>query len=337
MRVPATPSRGQTSIAADDAPGIRPSPSGQLPRRSGWLVSSTPSRPRTRTSYPYQGVVITNEKTPPRRPRLSDRETAQRMIEAALTHVHTHGLQVGIDQLGYEELIVSAGVTRSAVYRRWPSKEAFLAELLVTLAERQEYGLHHFSDDAAPALAPILGPDVSWAATPRGRRGALVRLARAGSQANYESTARSQEDRNNIALAALLRSSSDELRARALDLLRASESEYVERRSAFYRVFLAIVGYRLKPQVTMRQFVTLGSALVQGLTLQAAASAEQFEDPVLGDPFGIGISEGWTTASLGFTALMLELLEPDPDFEPDQARLGALLATLAMPSVARND
>lgn len=256
------------------------------------------------------------------------------MIEAALAHVCEHGLQVGIDQLGYEQLIVDAGVTRSAVYRRWPSKEAFLADLLVALADRRDHGLHYFGPDAAPSLAPLFGPDLSWVETPEGRRGMLVRLARAGAQANYENTARSQEYSNNIALAALVRSSTDEVRDRALEFLSASETEYVELMAAFYRAFLAIVGYRLKREVPMSRLVTLGSALMQGLTLQSAPSAHLAEAPTPGDPFGIGVTEDWTTPTLGYTALVLGLLEPDPSFVPDRARLGALLENLAVPPEA---
>ena len=46
------------------------------------------------------------------------------------------GLTVSSEHIGLEDLIRDAGVSRSAVYRRWPRQDLFLSELLRELAGR---------------------------------------------------------------------------------------------------------------------------------------------------------------------------------------------------------
>src|SRR5674476_636519 len=69
-----------------------------------------------------------------RRQRISDGETEQRMLEAALALVESQGLTVSLDHLSLENVIARADVSRSSAYRRWPYKDLFLADLLVAVA-----------------------------------------------------------------------------------------------------------------------------------------------------------------------------------------------------------
>ena len=59
--------------------------------------------------------------------RLSDDETGQRMLAAAVAMVHRTGLTVSLDHISFEDVIRDADVSRSAVYRRWPYKDLFYA------------------------------------------------------------------------------------------------------------------------------------------------------------------------------------------------------------------
>ncbi|MBM7788515.1 TetR/AcrR family transcriptional regulator [Tenggerimyces flavus] len=69
-----------------------------------------------------------------RRRRLSDTETAARMLAAGAKLVGRTGLTVSLEHLSLEDLIHAAGVARSAVYRRWPYKDLFFGDLLRELA-----------------------------------------------------------------------------------------------------------------------------------------------------------------------------------------------------------
>src|SRR6516164_8119090 len=73
--------------------------------------------------------------------RLSDQETEQRMLRAAVAMVSRTGLTVSLDHISFEDIIRDAGVSRSAVYRRWPYKDLFFSDLVRQLAR-----------DATPAI-----------------------------------------------------------------------------------------------------------------------------------------------------------------------------------------
>src|ERR1700734_4348659 len=66
--------------------------------------------------------------------RLSDRETEERMLRAALAMVKRDGLTVSLDHISFEDVIRDADVSRSAVYRRWPYKDLFVSDLVKQLA-----------------------------------------------------------------------------------------------------------------------------------------------------------------------------------------------------------
>ena len=67
--------------------------------------------------------------------RLSDRQTEERMLQAAVAMVHRTGLTVSLDHISLEEVIRDADVSRSAVYRRWPYKDLFFSDLVKQLAK----------------------------------------------------------------------------------------------------------------------------------------------------------------------------------------------------------
>ena len=67
--------------------------------------------------------------------RLSDHETEQRVLHAAMALVNRTGLTVSLDHLSFEDIIRDADVARSAVYRRWPYKDLFFSDLVKELAK----------------------------------------------------------------------------------------------------------------------------------------------------------------------------------------------------------
>ncbi|WP_435122344.1 hypothetical protein [Amycolatopsis thermoflava] len=100
------------------------------------------------------------------------------MLATAAEAVARTGLTVGLDHLPFEGLIRQAGVARSAVYRKWPNKEAFLGDLLLELA-RGQAPLGATGGEAAGALVRrILLARLDTLTTPDGRRAAAAELVR---------------------------------------------------------------------------------------------------------------------------------------------------------------
>jgi AcrR family transcriptional regulator len=67
--------------------------------------------------------------------RLSDQETAERMLRTAVEMINRTGLTVSLDHLSLEDVIRETGVARSAVYRHWPYKDLFFSDVVTELAK----------------------------------------------------------------------------------------------------------------------------------------------------------------------------------------------------------
>src|SRR5450755_1781530 len=107
-----------------------------------------------------------------RRSRLSDEETEQRMLQAALAMVNQTGLTVSLDHISFEDVIRDARVSRSSAYRRWPYKDLFFSDLLKELAKAATPGLA--GDEGTLELVKrVVLAHLDWLETPE-LRGRLV-------------------------------------------------------------------------------------------------------------------------------------------------------------------
>ena len=254
--------------------------------------------------------------TSPRRRRLPDAVTEQRMLDVALSRIAERGLHVTFDDLGFEDLIVDADVSRSTVYRKWPSKTDFYRRLLVEIVRQPVAMLHHVSPEHLQQLAGAVTKDAGWLDSPASRRAMLVELSRVGTAENFRAVFESPANHTHTALAAVIGSTEGELREEAIRTLRISEAQFVERMAEFYTAVLAMAGLRLLPGVTMPHFVVLAMGLVQGLVNHAHGMPPHLLAEVTADPFGVGQEQSWTTAALGLTALVLGITETDDDADP---------------------
>lgn len=109
-----------------------------------WTGEATPPLPEPEPAPERAATGLAR-----RRRRLSDAETAARMLAAGAELVGRTGLTVSLEHLSLEDLIHAAGVARSAVYRRWPYKDLFFADLLRELAEEL-------------SLPPVLADSPQW-------------------------------------------------------------------------------------------------------------------------------------------------------------------------------
>src|SRR5665811_621178 len=100
--------------------------------------------------------------------RLSDHETEQRVLHAAMAMVNRTGLTVSLDHISFEDVIRDADVSRSSVYRRWPYKDLFFSDLVKELAK-----------DATPAIINaelqlmrrVVAEQLAWLETHEHRHG----------------------------------------------------------------------------------------------------------------------------------------------------------------------
>ncbi|MCK2218560.1 TetR/AcrR family transcriptional regulator [Actinomadura sp. ATCC 31491] len=263
-----------------------------------------------------------------RRPRLTDEETARRMLDTALAMVHRDGLTVGLDHLGFEDVIRDAGVSRAAVYRRWPYKDLFFGDLLRELA-----------GGAAPAAAPalettrevldaVLAAHAGDLATPEGRHDLVTELLRATAVSDFEAVHGSPEWRTYLALQATFLSLPEgDLRADVQAALARSEQRFVERVARGWEAVATALGYRPRPGTGFPVIATLACAAMRGLVLMTLSDPGLLDRRVPANPTAASAAADWSLLGLAAAALAVAYLEPDPDVTWDEARLAALTRT----------
>ena len=270
---------------------------------------------------------------PERRPRISQQQTEERMLAAAVDQVNAAGLTVSLDHLSFEAVIADADVSRTAAYRKWPNKELFLNDLVRELAraatpravvENASWGL--ISGLVLADAEGLADPEVRW------RLG--VELMRQAADGDFAVMHASAEWRTYLALNATFLSITDPaLREEVQVALAAAQQRFVDGIAAGWQTLAGLLGFRLRAGVT--SFDTLAamiSASVRGLVLMALADPAIASDRLEADPFGGG-KAAWSLAALGCASIAAAFLEPDPDVVWDEARAAALRTAMAAQSL----
>lgn len=260
--------------------------------------------------------------------RLSDRETEQRMLRAAVAMVRRTGLTVSLDHISFEDVIRDADVSRSAVYRRWPYKDLFFSDLVKQLAK-----------DATPTIVEaelelmrrVVTEHQDMLETPELRHGLVVELFRQLSLLDFETMYRSPGWRTYIALHATFMSLADgTLRNQVQAALAESEHAHNARVARAWQQLTGIFGYRLRPGtgVTFEALATLLSATLRGLVIMALSTPGIAAHRTQANPFGAAGRDEWSLPAIGLAGLASAFLEPDPMVEWDAGRLASVRRAL---------
>jgi AcrR family transcriptional regulator len=273
-----------------------------------------------------------------RRPRLSDAETEQRMLDSGVRMVAERGLSLSLEHLSMEDLIQDAGVSRTSSYRRWPTKDLFAADLLLRLARATDLpadlpdGLPELTGDLA-----ALGAHAGDLAQAGPRRDVVVAVLRITVGRDFDAMLRSPAWRNHVALrAAHLGLPDGDLRVQVAAALRDTERRFTERRAAVFAALGDLIGYRLTvPDARgwQRLSLTLG-AVATGLLVRGYADPEAVTATTRATPFGSSTPADWSEATLASVGVLLGAIEPDPAIVWDAERTAVLRAHLRDPDAA---
>ena len=260
-----------------------------------------------------------------RRARLSQDATAARMLAAAVQQVNTTGLTVGLGHLSFEAVIEQADVSRTAAYRRWPTKEQFLADLVRELA-RAVTPQEVVRDASWSLITDLVLADAGDLADPERRLGLVTELVRRAADRDFQVMYASPEWRTYLALNATFASFGD---AEVQTALGVAQRRFIDGIVAGWSQLAALFGFRLRPgPVGYDALAAMVSASVRGLLLMALADPEIATRRVIADPAGTGSAE-WSLAALSCAGIAATFVEPDPDFVWDADAAQALRAAMA--------
>ncbi len=261
--------------------------------------------------------------------RLSDQETRQRMLRAAVAMVSRTGLTVSLDHISFEDVIRDADVSRSAVYRRWPYKDLFFSDLVKELARNATPTI---AADEVELIRRVVAGHLDWLETPELRHRLVVELFRQLSLLDFQALYGSAEWRTYVALHATFMSLADGgLRDQVQVALAQSEHDHLARIATAWEQLAGLFGYRLRPElgVTFGTVATLLDASMRGLVIMALSMPELASQRVQASPFGAAGRDEWSLPAMGTASIASAFLEPDPTIEWDNGRLASVRQALS--------
>jgi len=272
--------------------------------------------------------------------RLSDQETEQRMLQAAVRMVSSAGLTVSLDHISLEEVIRAAGVSRSTVYRRWPHKDLFFSDLVKELARTATPTI--LAEEVA-LIREVFGERPDWLESAPQRQSLVAELFRRLSLLDFESLSGSAQWRTYVALHATFMSLADEeLRRQVQAALAESEREHLNRVASAWEQLAGLLGYRLRPELggTFGHLAALLHATMRGLVIMAQSMPELGQQRIAAQPLAAAVTTDWSLPALGLAGLASAFIEPDPDVEWGENRVATVkqaLAALALPAANGQD
>jgi AcrR family transcriptional regulator len=261
--------------------------------------------------------------------RLSDQETEQRMLQSAVHMVSSAGLTVSLDHISLEDVIRSADVSRSTVYRRWPHKDLFFSDLVKELARTATPSI--LADEVA-LLREIFEERDDWLHSAAQRQGFVAELFRRLALLDFQMLSASAQWRTYIALNATFMSlADDQLRNQVQAALADSEREHLARVARAWELLTGLLGYRLRPELgtSFGDLAALLNATMRGLVIMSHSMPELSEHRTSTGPLTGTATGDWSLPALGLAGVASAFIEPDPDVEWDSDRIASVRQAVA--------
>jgi AcrR family transcriptional regulator len=245
------------------------------------------------------------------------------MLATAADAVADAGLAVSLDHIRLEDVIREAGVSRSAAYRRWPTKDAFLGDLLLELARGQAPMAALGTAEANAAIRRVLTERLDDLGTLEGRRQAVAALVRETTDQEFRRITTSPQWRTYLALTATFAGMPEsELRDQVGEALATSERTLAAGIARSHEAVAELLGLRAT-QIPIEDIGHLVNAQMRGMVVKALVQPELAERTIR--VTFAGVDGSWSLVAIGVAALVLAFLEPDPDAGWDIARVREVL------------
>lgn len=189
------------------------------------------------------------------------------MLEVAVARVKAEGLQLDYANIELEDLIRAAGVPRSTVFRIWPDRAAFVADLVRALFEADPGFETGFDDETLGFIEHAVTDSAEAASSPEEQQTALrdvLRVAVAHNMASVEDTVAWRVYRT---ISAVLSSGDavqggEDIRAQLAEIV----ERYLERMAETYRALNAAFGLRMRAGLGERDLALAIMAMIDGMS-----------------------------------------------------------------------
>jgi len=219
-------------------------------------------------------------------------------------------------------------VSRSAVYRRWPYKDLFFADLVKELAKN---AVPAAAGDESAVIRRVLAEHGDELGTPEQRATLAAEMIRQLALADFEALCGSARWRTYMALNATFTSiADDDTRQQVATELAKSERAHIAAIAGAWELLAGLLGYRLRPDSgsTFETLATLLTAAMRGLVTMALSDPAVATASTRARPFGTTETADWPLPSLALATIASGLLEPDPTITWDAERITRTRQTL---------
>ncbi len=258
--------------------------------------------------------------TDKRKGRLSRDELRGLMLQAGRQILKEEGIEAATNNLTFKRVFehveqdTGIQLTNASVIRRaWENQADFQADVLSAIAhdvERPEV------DETLRTITSFLdGFDLS---TEELRLTAVRQLCRVVGAASSDTLQASSNWPLWISVVAMATTSSpSDRRSRVQCALQEGYATITEFWEASTGIFMAHLGLRFRLPWTMRQYTVATTALSEGYALRQ--HIEGTMEPFMLTTGADGELQEWTVFGLAMEALVMQCVEPDPDFTPGPA------------------
>lgn len=251
---------------------------------------------------------------PSRRSRRSRDELRRLVLEAGGLILREEGLEALTFKNAFDRLEQDTGIrlTNASVIRRvWENQAEFRADVLVAIAlDENENEVNRTVDAVGPVMADV---DLS---APQFRENAMRELCRLGGAANLQVMRQSGNWPLWISVWGLTSSDeASEYRERIEAALVSGYDAFNERIEEVYVSVTSFLGYRLREELTLRQFTIAADTLGQGCGLRDRVENSNMDGIIRSTGPG-GEKQEWTLFAVAFEGLVNQFFELDPDWAP---------------------
>lgn len=267
--------------------------------------------------------------------RLSEAETAQRMLAIAVARLEETGLSVGLEDVGMEAIIKAAGVSRATAYRRWPNRKAFVTEVLVQTVGRANL-IAETGDDIRDLLM-LLQRYRHELGSASARRDLVVQGLRLATDRDLRRLLASVQFRNYLSLSVTYHNLPDpQVRAAVGRALSEKGAAFRTRRAAIYAQLAELIGYRLSDP-SGAGFAELSEAAgltMTGMVTQALTDAAWLDERRSETLFGTSGPLDWSVPEKMLVGLLLDYMEPDEERDWSEAAITEMIKRFEREAIA---